>query len=291
MLIFYKEPLGTIATLLAMVLGFIPFVIIMADAAFPEKEVFVYANGEVTKKLKNSWSKHLSISYNERYNFVLRVTWNGYLFFSTIALGISLLQVSSTEEFVLGIVVLSVEGIPQFLVLGMTMAHWHDSFEKAALDLFFNGMDIPLCIWYLSFYCNPRTKFAVIAKILVESLSNSLNNYGAYVERYLYFEEPVEEQKPTNNLDQRDMISTSKVQPADVTTNGVPELGSQPPYVLKDEIKKMYIYRTNYYDNANLANVLFYHSLYILLCPFIGLWEIANATKSSLTRDFGWFLN
>ena len=54
-------------------------------------------------------------------------------------------------------------------------------------------------------------------------------------------------------------------------------------YNSKDETKK------NSYDNTNLANVLFYHALYIFLCPLIGLREIWEITKMSLTRDFGWF--
>ena len=71
----------------------------------------------------------------------------------------------------------------------------------------------------------------------------------------------------------------------DFTSSQAPDVDIQPSYVLKDEKKK------NDYDNTNLANVLFYHSLYILFCPFIALWEITSAAKSSLTRDFGWFSN
>ena len=44
-IIFYKEPLGTIGTLVAMVLGFVPFVIMIADAAFPEEEAIIEVKG------------------------------------------------------------------------------------------------------------------------------------------------------------------------------------------------------------------------------------------------------
>ena len=50
---------------------------------------------------------------------------------------------------------------------------------------------------------------------------------------------------------------------------------------------KKYLYEE--YDTGSFANVLKYQILYILLNPFIGIWEIWRALKSSLTRDFGWF--
>ena len=43
------------------------------------------------------------------------------------------------------------------------------------------------------------------------------------------------------------------------------------------------------YDTESYGNVFKYHIIYILFCPFIGLWEIWRANRSSLTRDFGWF--
>ena len=45
-LIFYVEPLGFVGTTASMVLGFIPFCIIIADAAFPIKSINVVANGK-----------------------------------------------------------------------------------------------------------------------------------------------------------------------------------------------------------------------------------------------------
>ena len=44
-LIFYKEPFGMIGTMFAMVWGFIPFLTLVADAAFPEKEMHIKTTG------------------------------------------------------------------------------------------------------------------------------------------------------------------------------------------------------------------------------------------------------
>ena len=77
----------------SLAIGFIPFGITIADAAFPEQEQYVAVfNGRITKIRKNSWLKHLSFSYNERYNFLIRMTWAGYSFFATIALSIALMK-------------------------------------------------------------------------------------------------------------------------------------------------------------------------------------------------------
>ena len=74
-------------------IGFVPFGITIADAAFPEQEQYMAGlKGRITKITKNSWVKHLSFSYNERYNFLIRMTWAGYSFFATIALSIALMK-------------------------------------------------------------------------------------------------------------------------------------------------------------------------------------------------------
>ena len=44
-LIFYKEPFGSIGTLIIMVAAFVPYMVMVADAMFPEKEMFVYSKG------------------------------------------------------------------------------------------------------------------------------------------------------------------------------------------------------------------------------------------------------
>ena len=54
--------------------------------------------GKLMLVLRNSWSRHLSVTYNEKYEYVLRVTWVGYQFFGTLALAIYLIQVSQIFE-------------------------------------------------------------------------------------------------------------------------------------------------------------------------------------------------
>ena len=77
----------------SLAVGFVPFGITIADAAFPEQEQYVAGlNGRIIKITKNSWVKHFSFSYNERYNFLIRMTWVGYSFFATVALGIALMK-------------------------------------------------------------------------------------------------------------------------------------------------------------------------------------------------------
>ena len=46
--IFYKEPIGMVGTMFAMVLGFVPFGIMIADAAFPETETVIITGGRAT---------------------------------------------------------------------------------------------------------------------------------------------------------------------------------------------------------------------------------------------------
>ena len=90
-LILYLDPLGLVGTFIAMVLGFVPFVITIADAVYVEKEVRIQSLNNMTFTLqKNSWTRHLSLSYNERYQLILRMTGAGYIFFSTVALLIQL---------------------------------------------------------------------------------------------------------------------------------------------------------------------------------------------------------
>ena len=40
------------------------------------------------------------------------------------------------EELYLAIVILAFEGFPQFMILGLTMVHWHAPFRSEALELF-----------------------------------------------------------------------------------------------------------------------------------------------------------
>ena len=93
MLIFYIEPLGFVGTMSVMVLAFIPFAIIIADAVYPVKEVQVTRfKYKCINIQKNSWTKHLSLTFNQRYNLLLRMTAAGYMFYSTVALVITLMK-------------------------------------------------------------------------------------------------------------------------------------------------------------------------------------------------------
>ena len=69
-------------------------------------------------------------------------------------------------------------------------------------------MNVPLSVWYLTFYCNPRLKEAVVNKILMDGFQATAVLYGKYVEKYLYSEE-VSEVDPQEN-DKPGMTSTSK---------------------------------------------------------------------------------
>ena len=92
-LIFYIEPIGFVETLIAMVMGFIPFAIIIADAIFPEKVVRIRGlKDKILTVHKNSWRRHISANYNKRYNLVLKRTAAGYSLFATVALVITLFQ-------------------------------------------------------------------------------------------------------------------------------------------------------------------------------------------------------
>ena len=47
---------------------------------------------------RNSWTKHVSLSWNLKYNFTLRATWLCYESFGTLALGIYLFTENNTLE-------------------------------------------------------------------------------------------------------------------------------------------------------------------------------------------------
>ena len=49
-------------------------------------------------------------------------------------------------------------------------------------------MDVPLVIWYLSFYCNERTHLAVISKVLFLAIENSSGPWARFMERYIHDE-------------------------------------------------------------------------------------------------------
>ena len=148
----------------------------------------------------------------------------------------------------MGWAVLVLEGIPQLLVLAMAMTHWHSQFETVAMDLFTTSVNIPLSVIYLGFYCNPRVQLAVVSKILMEGLHGSAELYGEYVETYLHVEnEPGENAKVDGD----------------------------------DETK------TCFYDISSITSVIPWQVCYIIICPFIGIYEIGIAFWRSMVRDFG----
>ena len=62
-------------------------------------------------------------------------------------------------------------------------------------------MDLPLSVWYLTFYCNPRLQLAVVNKILMQGLNATAVSYKEYIENYLHSEHIYEgEETPDLNL-------------------------------------------------------------------------------------------
>ena len=47
---------------------------------------------------KNSWTYHVSVSYNKKYNYIVNNTWVGYQFFGTLSLVLYLLKVKYLSE-------------------------------------------------------------------------------------------------------------------------------------------------------------------------------------------------
>ena len=97
------------------------------------------------------------------------------------------------KEFLLGIIALCFEGIPQLLDLAMVMTHWNGEFDTTALNFYAAFVDIPLCIWYLSFYCSPVTKYVVIGKMVAVAFDNSSQRWSDFIEKYIHIEEEVED--------------------------------------------------------------------------------------------------
>ena len=91
-LIFYAEPFGVFGTLGTTILAFAPFLSMVADSTYPVKKIWVkgkckfycyntidillcfilkmfFLAGKIYQVLKNSWTEHLSITFNEKYEF------------------------------------------------------------------------------------------------------------------------------------------------------------------------------------------------------------------------------
>ena len=149
----------------------------------------------------------------------------------------------------MGCAVLLIEGIPQLMILALTMTHWHSQFETVAMELFCTSINIPLSVIYLSFYCNPRVQLAVVAKILMEELNSSAQLYGEYIEKYLHVE---------NELDDDKIVDGNDKKPKSFS-----------------------------YNVSSILSVLMYQVCYIIICPLVGLKEMGSAMWHSLVRDFG----
>ena len=72
------------------------------------------------------------------------------------------------------------------------MVHWHGDFNVDALSFFITLVDIPLILWYLSFYCDERTKYVVIGKIINLAMTNSAEHWADSVESHLYNEKEID---------------------------------------------------------------------------------------------------
>ena len=132
----------------------------------------------------------------------------------------------------LGAFVLALEGIPQLLIVAAGHVQWDGDINIRSLKFFISFVDIPLIPWYLSFYCNERTKYAVIGKIINLAVMNSAFEWVDFVEYYIY--------------DEKEEI----------------EMGSSWTANSTDTVKG--------YDVTNPWKVMFYQIVYILASPLLG---------------------
>ena len=110
---------------------------------------------------------------------------------------------------------------------------------------------VPISVWYLTFYCNPAIKLAVINKILIEGLCRVADLYGESTEVYLYTEEEYD------GPDQETDLVPSK----NTFMSG--------------------------YDVTSPTNVLLNHLVHIILLPVTSFKEIYIPLRDSVIRDWG----
>ena len=113
-------------------------------------------------------------------------------------------------------------------------------------------VDIPISIWYLTFYCNPVIKLAVVNKIFIKGLSESAALYAASTEKYLHTEELYE--GDLEDLKNKEIV----------------------------EIKG-----GRGYDVTSIKNVCLSHLIHFLSMPFTAAKEIYIPIKTSVIRDLG----
>ena len=124
---------------------------IIAEAIIPEEQVLIKTPNGTIEQRRNTYTSHFSFSYNKRWNFVFRWTWDGYKFFSTVALILYMIR-GTPDQVLLGIVCFALEGFPQFLICVMNVTHWDGPYERTAVDFFCTIVDVPMSLWYLTFY-------------------------------------------------------------------------------------------------------------------------------------------
>ena len=141
--------------------------------------------------------------------------------------------------------------------------------------------DVPLSIFYLSFYCNNRTRFLVSAKILFLGIEKNLHHWAKYIEQYIYKEEPA-----TDLNSNRERIETFNYDSSKFWNVCFHQIGF---IFLSPFLGKLYLSIFVNYVLIIWYVLLKMYSFYVLY--LLGIAEIANAFKLSLNRDFGWFGN
>ena len=97
-------------------------------------------------------------------------------------------------------------------------------------------LDVPLVLWYLTFYSNERLHLAVIGKVLFLAIENCSGYWAAFMETYIYDEKPAE--------------------------------------VTLEETKSEVMSSKFEYHPSKLWLVCLYHIVYVLISPLIGKFPI-----------------
>ena len=113
-------------------------------------------------------------------------------------------------------------------------------------------VDIPITIWYLTFYCNPAIKLAVVNKIFIKGLRDTAGLYAASTEKYLHTEE----------LYEGDLEAWKKKEIVGIKGG-------------RD------------YDVTSIRNVCLSHLLNFITLTFTAIRELYLPIKTSLIRDLG----
>ena len=112
--------------------------------------------------------------------------------------------------------------------------------------------DVPISVWYLTFYCNPAIKLVVVNKIIIEGVCGVAALYGESTEKYLHVEEECE----GADLETVDLV----------TANSKLTAG---------------------YHVSSVSSVCLHHVAHVLLLPLTAAREIFSPIREALTRDLG----